>query len=1241
MTWWHNAIGHPGDSAAKKMIDRGYGAVNGIKVTLKHFMSKGLPKVWCDTCCKARCRNRHHKRRDKADGGWPAHPNELHAVDSMGRSKRSLWGEQYSTVVKDHHDANTWAYAHRRKKEMPNVLAKHEHSAKMDARQSKSYAAYDGTVEFGVKAYRSDNAGELTSDFELARRRRGGIATQLTVPNAGHGQQNAVAERAIGLVRTLSNTLIHSPLHNIPITYARRLWPYADSHAARLRNLHPTTHNEENAAPAEKRYVSGRGALKPSYISRLHHIWGSRMVVNEPGDKRELKGRDYYYVGVPDDFAPGYLAWDLSRPLERPRVVLNVVFQEDAQIDSTESFVKASYDSSLESDDAGDMDVTSSKDVDLEMNEGALSGTDNDSGDTLDGGDDTNDTHTRSDSDGGIWNADISEFLELQAMARQPSDDVVVDGSESGLSQQGDMSLSGDDGGWSGRYFVPDIDGRQMTIQAIWTKLRSVHGMSRKIMLSEFRGENTMSNGEPVHQHARPPAVTDDGERGWLNIPTTLGEVDGESMFETTFSDSDSGLDLNDKKTVVGATDSDSNSSGGLDKQPEQEEAKATADGAAHNAAALGAFQRRQQQEFGNLRRQHRQRKWFKAVASSVGVIEEPADDTESLFEQANVLLKQTAKFAAKSVRVSKRRKKALHQGGKVMFKMANALLLLATANLVKGLEGIRARDVPEPQSYKEALMSDYAEYWDAAIKIELKNLEDHDIWEWTHLPEGRKCIDTTWRFKTKVNAMGMIDKLKARCCSRGFRQIFGIDYTETHAPVTVLSSWRANVADMAQNGWDFEIFDVKGAYLNAELLEEIYCKPPEGMADLRPGQVLRLKKALYGLKQAGRAWNKELTTWLKQEGFAVSDADPCLFIKVKMIEGEEHVIRMNVHVDDIFAVYSHDEWYAEFKEELLDPETGFELSVGDDANVYLGVSVFTLPDGAVKLCQPRYTDELVARYLPDDTKECVVPHMTSVRLTKEMGPQTEAAVKEMADVPYRSLIGALMHLANYTRPDIACAVGICAQYCANPGKEHWKAALTILRYLRGTRNHGLIYGRKRTECIPYAPLCGYADASWADNPDDRTSRTGTMLWSWGGPIGWRSAKQKSQALSTTEAEYMAACDLVKSLVWARRLLSEFGYDDLGIFDPHAVKTEEELEGANPSVVYEDNTGCIEWSRNPVDHQRSKHIDLRYHYVRAKVKDGDVKLVYCPTEDMVADLLTKYLAAPRFVRLRDMMVGVD
>ena len=245
-----------------------------------------------------------------------------------------------------------------------------------------------------------------------------------------------------------------------------------------------------------------------------------------------------------------------------------------------------------------------------------------------------------------------------------------------------------------------------------------------------------------------------------------------------------------------------------------------------------------------------------------------------------------------------------------------------------------------------------------------------------------------------------------------------------------------------------------------------------------------------------------------------------------------------------------------------------------------------------------------------------------------------------MKTAPYRSIIGALNHLANNTRPDIAVAVGICAQFSCNPGMQHWRSVLQIVRYLKDTKDMGVIYGRKRTKMIPYVPLLAYADSSWADNIDDRTSRSGIMLWSWGGPIEWQSKKQKSQALSTTEAKYMAACRATKSIVWARRLFKDFGYEDLGIFDPTEPLTEEERKGKIPSVIFEDNSGCICWSRNPVQHQRQKHIDLQYHFVRAKVKDGDVKLVFCPTEDMVADLLTKYLSTTRFQKLRDMMVAV-
>ena len=312
----------------------------------------------------------------------------------------------------------------------------------------------------------------------------------------------------------------------------------------------------------------------------------------------------------------------------------------------------------------------------------------------------------------------------------------------------------------------------------------------------------------------------------------------------------------------------------------------------------------------------------------------------------------------------------------------------------------------------------------------------------------------------------------------------------------------------------------------------------------------------------------------------------------------------------------------------------------------FLGISIERLPDGRTKIHQRRYVEDMVQRFLPDGTATSKVPHITSVKLTKLMSPQTEEAKAEMSNVPYRSLIGALLHLANHTRPDIAAQVNICAQYSANPGEQHWRAALQILKYLKATPGYGVIYGPPKTDKVPYVPLVGYSDASWADDQDDRTSRSGIMVWSWGGPIEWRSTKQKSQALSSTEAEYYAACETAKSIIWSRRLYEEFGYTDLGIAETDngiaAPMTEAEQSGAKPTIIFEDNSGCIDWSRNPVQHQRSKHIDIRYHYVRAKVKSGEIKLVYCNTDDQLADLLTKYLAAPdtpRFAYLRDMMVG--
>ena len=192
------------------------------------------------------------------------------------------------------------------------------------------------------------------------------------------------------------------------------------------------------------------------------------------------------------------------------------------------------------------------------------------------------------------------------------------------------------------------------------------------------------------------------------------------------------------------------------------------------------------------------------------------------------------------------------------------------------------------------------------------------------------------------------------------------MDFTETHAPVTTIAAWRAAVAECARRGLKIDIWDVSGAYLNSELIEDIYVKPPEGMVvpEGCEGMVLKLKKALYGLKQAGRAWNQKLRNFLLECGFEQSQADHSMFYKTRKVRGHTHVIRLNVHVDDSFATYSDDDWYAEFKQRLEDVENGgFNLSRPEDGDVYIGIKVDTLPDGAIKIQQTRYIDDMAAKF--------------------------------------------------------------------------------------------------------------------------------------------------------------------------------------------------------------------------------------------------------------------------------------
>jgi hypothetical protein len=202
------------------------------------------------------------------------------------------------------------------------------------------------------------------------------------------------------------------------------------------------------------------------------------------------------------------------------------------------------------------------------------------------------------------------------------------------------------------------------------------------------------------------------------------------------------------------------------------------------------------------------------------------------------------------------------------------------------------------------------------------------------------------------------------------------------------------------------------------------------------------------------------------------------------------------------------------------------------------------------------------------------------------------------------------------TRPDIAAAVGMLARHVERPGQAHWTAVKRVFRYLQGTRNFGITYRRNATS------LNAYCDADWAGDVSDRKSTSGFVLMLSGGPVIWKSAKQKCTALSTVEAEYIAASDATREIIWASRFIQEI--------DPQQIKD-------SPITLKIDNNGARELANNSMISQRTKHIDIRYHFIRESIKSGAILLQRCPSKDMTADVLTKALPAIRFCECREEM----
>ena len=514
-----------------------------------------------------------------------------------------------------------------------------------------------------------------------------------------------------------------------------------------------------------------------------------------------------------------------------------------------------------------------------------------------------------------------------------------------------------------------------------------------------------------------------------------------------------------------------------------------------------------------------------------------------------------------------------------------------ASANAVEA-----AADFSEPSTYEDAVSGPDQVHWRKAICAELDSMKLRGVFRAAKLPTGQSAIGTKWVFKIKRKADGSIEKYKARLVAKGFRQKYGIDYTETFSPVVKYATLRIVVAITKHFGWPLDQLDVVTAFLYGVMKEKVFCAIPEGVKMDGDFDCFELVKAIYGLKQASRVWNETFDEFIRSIGFHASGFDPCLYIMTT----EGHCVLVLVYVDDVLVTGSSLELIARTKNDL---KTRFEMTDSGKCAFVLGIELLDNADGSVTLCQRRYVDDVLKRFGMDECKAVSSPVDVSSRLIS-----SSATTK--VDAPFREAVGALMHLTTATRPDIAYAVSYVSRFMEHPQEEHWIAVKRIFRYLQGTKTHGICY--KPSAKIDFR---GYSDADWAGDLADRKSTSGYVFMLLGAPVSWGSKKQPSVSLSTSEAEYIALSLAIQEGKWIHRLLCEI----------MAATNEEGPE----LMIREDNQSCIKMTKNPVNHGRAKHIDIKYHHIRDEVKRGEVKLEYCETTLMLADIMTKGLHGPR------------
>ena len=507
--------------------------------------------------------------------------------------------------------------------------------------------------------------------------------------------------------------------------------------------------------------------------------------------------------------------------------------------------------------------------------------------------------------------------------------------------------------------------------------------------------------------------------------------------------------------------------------------------------------------------------------------------------------------------------------------------------------------DTSDPRSLFEAKQSNYWTEWLAAIQSELESLREKGVYEEVHqLPPHRQPVKCKWVLRIKRDKDGTISRFKARLVAKGFTQIPGQDFTFTFAPVARWDSIRSLLCITALNDLELCQLDVKTAYLNGPLEEEIYMKAPEGFNYSSP--FWRLRKGLYGLRQAGRQWYLTLHQAYSELGYKRCESDWSVYTR----RSASGLSMSATSVDDILIASD-----SRSESDKAAAEINDKFSVTDSSNAewILGCRITrSRPKHLLMLDQCRFVTSILCQYKMDGCNSLPTPS-PMWRLTSDMCPKDDAERAAVAQHPYNqypAIVGKCMYLATCTCPDISYSVRELARFMSNYGKRHYEAAKHLLRYLNGTRSRGIIYG----DIDNAAPTFhSFTDSDWAMS-DNRKSVSGFLVECGGGAVTWSSKQQAVIALSSCEAEYISCTHCARQIIWLRTLFYELGHPQ-----------------TKPTTLYCDNQGTVACTHDPHSHSRMKHIDIRAHFIRDCVNRGVINVIHIPGAQNPADLLTKPL----------------